>query len=260
DTRSERMRRALEALWPGVETRACAGFFALPAHYSPLGTEARRPQLPGPAYPSIAPRHVATAPGQACADAARPARRGAARRRRLARLDQWLGAVRWPNATFSFVETLGVAYLGRIAHWIRPPAAPRAPADRLGMPAGGREPCRPMVVGLDAGARAELAAGILRTMGLGDRLAPLVILCGHAGHSTNNAHASTLDCGACHGRPGDANARALAHLLNDPQVREGLRAQGLNIPDGTVFMGALHNTTTDEVTGFDLDLLPESAR
>ncbi|WP_323029512.1 DUF2309 domain-containing protein [Castellaniella defragrans] len=260
DTRSERMRRALEALWPGVETRACAGFFGLPAHYSPLGTEARRPQLPGPAYPSIALRDVATAPGQACADEARTARLGAARRRRLARLDQWLGAVRWPNATFSFVETLGVAYLGRIAHWIRPPAAPRAPADRLGMPAGGREPCRPMVVGLDAGARAELAAGILRTMGLGDRLAPLVILCGHAGHSTNNAHASTLDCGACHGRSGEANARALAHLLNDPQVRAGLSARGLDIPSGTVFMGALHNTTTDEVTGFDLDLLPPAAR
>ncbi|CAM5191075.1 putative inorganic carbon transporter subunit DabA OS=Castellaniella defragrans (strain DSM/ CCUG 39792 / 65Phen) OX=1437824 GN=dabA PE=3 SV=1 [Castellaniella denitrificans] len=260
DTRSERMRRALEALWPGVQTRACAGFFGIPAHYAPLGTDVRRPQLPGPAYPTVAVRDVATAPGQVAADGARSTRIRAARRRRLARLDQGLGAVRWPNATFSFVETLGVAYLGKIAHWIRPPAAPRAAMERLGMPAAVEERCRPMVVGLDVERRAELAADVLRTMGLGDRLAPLVILCGHAGHSTNNAHASTLDCGACHGRSGEANARALAHLLNDPRVRAGLRSRGLDIPPGTVFMGALHNTTTDEVTGFDLDLLPPAAR
>jgi len=260
DTRSEPMRRAMEACWAGVQTRAFAGFFGIPAHYSPLGTEMRRPQLPGPAYPSIAMRDVVTAPGQASADAARSARAGMARRRRLARLDQWLGAVRWPNATFSFVEALGLGYVGRIAHWIRPPAAPRVAMDRLGMPVAAQAHCRPMMTGLDAGARVELAAGVLHAMGLDDRLAPLVILCGHAGHSANNAHASTLDCGACHGRPGDANARALAHLLNDPQVRAGLRARGLDIPSGTVFMGALHNTTTDEVTGFDLDLLPPAAR
>jgi len=115
-------------------------------------------------------------------------------------------------------------------------------------------------MGMTLDARVELAAGILHTMGLDGRLAPLVVLCGHAGHSTNNAHASTLDCGACYGRPGEANARALAGLLNDPQVREGLRRQGVEIPADTVFMGALHNTTTDEVTGFDLDLLPQAAR
>jgi uncharacterized protein YbcC (UPF0753/DUF2309 family) len=33
----------------------------------------------------------------------------------------------------------------------------------------------------------------------------------------------------------------------------------MTIPPDTVFMGALHNTTTDEVTGFDLDLLPPVA-
>lgn len=260
DTRSEPMRRALEAAWPGIETRAFAGFFGIPAHYSPLGADLHRPQLPGLAYPSIAMQDVMTEPGQAREDAARTARLRAIRRRRLARLDQGLGAVRWSNATFSFVETAGVGYLGKIARWIRPSAAPRPDADHLGLPAAEQAHCRPVIRGLDAGQRVELAAGILHAMGLDDRLAPLVIFCGHAGHSTNNAHASTLDCGACYGRPGDANARALAHLLNEPEVRDGLRRRGLDIPAGTVFMGALHNTTTDEVSGFDLDLLPPAAR
>ncbi|CAM5209262.1 putative inorganic carbon transporter subunit DabA OS=Castellaniella defragrans OX=75697 GN=dabA PE=3 SV=1 [Castellaniella defragrans] len=216
--------------------------------------------MPGLAYPSIAVRDVVTVPGQAAADKVLSSRAESARGRRLARLDQWLGAVRWSNATFSFVEAFGVGYLGKIARWIRPSARPRVSLDRLGLSPNVEAQCRPVVTGLALATQVELAAGILHTMGLDNRLAPLVVLCGHAGHSTNNAHASTLDCGACYGRPGEANARALAGLLNDPQVREGLRCQGVEIPSDTVFMGALHNTTTDEVTGFDLDLLPPAAQ
>jgi uncharacterized protein YbcC (UPF0753/DUF2309 family) len=47
------------------------------------------------------------------------------------------------------------------------------------------------------------------------------------------------------------NARAAAALLNEAEVRAGLRAHGIDVPDSTVFMGGLHNTTTDEVTLFD---------
>jgi uncharacterized protein YbcC (UPF0753/DUF2309 family) len=261
DTRSEPMRRSLETIWPGVQTRAFAGFFGIPIHYNPLGTDIHRPQLPGLSYPSIAVQDVVTASGRANSDDnARSLQAGLGRQKRLARLDQWLGTVRWSNATFAFVEAFGVGYLGKIAHWIKPPATPRVSTDHIGLRASTQEQCRPMITGLDIEKRAELGAGVLHAMGLDDRLAPLVILCGHAGHSTNNAHASTLDCGACYGRPGEANARALAHLLNDPQVRAGMRLHGLNIPPDTVFMGALHNTTTDEVTGFDLDLLPPAAQ
>ncbi|MGB3290221.1 MAG: DUF2309 domain-containing protein [Burkholderiaceae bacterium] len=261
DTRSELMRRSLEAIWPGVQTRAFAGFFGLPMHYNPLGTDIHRPQLPGLAYPSVAAQDVVTAVGEAVPDGeARSEHARSTRRRRLAGLDQWLGTVRWSNASFSFVEAFGVGYLPKIARWIRPPAKPRTNMDHIGLHISAQEQCRPMLVGLDLDKRVDLAADALHTMGLDDRLAPLVVLCGHAGHSTNNAHASTLDCGACYGRSGEANARALALLLNDPQVREGLRLRAINIPPETVFVGALHNTTTDEVTGFDLDLLPPQAR
>lgn len=261
DTRSELMRRSLEAVWPGVQTRAFAGFFGLPIHYNLLGTDVHRPQLPGLAYPNIAVQDVVTASREAAIDDdAGSEQARSARRRRLAQHDQWLGTVRWSSTAFSFVEAFGVGYLGKIARWIRPPAAARVSADRIGLPVSTQERCRPRITGLDVEERVELAAGILHTMGLDDRLAPLVVLCGHAGHSTNNAHASTLDCGACHGRPGEANARALAYLLNEPDVRGGLRLRGIDIPFDTVFMGALHNTTTDEVTGFDLDLLPPAAQ
>ncbi|MFT0532638.1 YbcC family protein [Castellaniella hirudinis] len=260
DTRSERMRRALESIWPAVQTCAFAGFFGLPMAYTPLGAAASRPQLPGLAYPSMVVHDVLTAPGSAHADPGLTARAAAANRRRLAGADQWLDATRWPNTTFSFVEAFGVGYVGRIARWILPSAGATRPAGRRGSSADRQARRRPLVQGLDIAQQVDLAADILHAMGLDDRLAPLVILCGHGSHSTNNAHASTLDCGACHGRPGDANARALALMLNQPPVRAGLRARGLAIPEDTVFMGALHNTTTDEITGFDLDLLPPAAR
>jgi uncharacterized protein YbcC (UPF0753/DUF2309 family) len=49
------------------------------------------------------------------------------------------------------------------------------------------------------------------------------------------------------------NARLLATLLNDAEVRAELKPRGINIPADTLFLGALHDTTTDEVTVFDKD-------
>jgi hypothetical protein len=97
-------------------------------------------------------------------------------------------------------------------------------------------------------------------MGLEKNLAPLVLLVGHGSQSTNNAHAAALDCGACCGQTGEVNARSLAQLLNETDVRAGLLGQGVTIPPQTYFVAALHNTTTDEIEGFDLDLLSPTAR
>jgi hypothetical protein len=67
-----------------------------------------------------------------------------------------------------------------------------------------------------------------------------------------------IDCGACGGHPGDINARAVAALLNDAPIRAGLYARGIEIPPTTHFVAALHNTTTDEVTLFDLTAIATS--
>lgn len=88
--------------------------------------------------------------------------------------------------------------------------------------------------------------------------APLVLFVGHGSHSANNPFGSSLDCGACAASPGRHNARMLARLANRIEVREILGIEhGLRIPESTVFVGAEHNTTTDEITIFD-STVPES--
>ncbi len=82
--------------------------------------------------------------------------------------------------------------------------------------------------------------------------APLIVFAGHGSHTANNAFASSLDCGACAASPGRHNARMLAKLANQKEVREELASSHqLVIPDETVFIGAEHNTTTDEIELFD---------
>jgi uncharacterized protein YbcC (UPF0753/DUF2309 family) len=90
-------------------------------------------------------------------------------------------------------------------------------------------------------------------MSLTSNFARLVLLAGHGATVVNNPHASGLQCGACGGYSGEVNARLLAAVLNDAEVRVGLVATGIDIPADTLFIGALHDTTTDAVTLFDTD-------
>jgi uncharacterized protein YbcC (UPF0753/DUF2309 family) len=262
DVRSEPLRRALEAAWPAVQTLGFAGFFGLPVAYTPLATEARRPQLPGLLAPTIEVTDcmVRSDAARCEADAVLQSAASRSRRIRLALKDQWRAASRWPGAAFSFVETAGFGYLGKLGNWIFPSKQARARDDMEGLPSRYRAICRPQLAGLDLDAKVGLASSVLHAMGLDRHLAPLVLLVGHGSQSANNAHVAALDCGACCGQTGEVNARSLAQLLNEPAVREGLRTRGLALPGSTVFVAALHNTTTDEIEGFDLDLVPQAAR
>ena len=105
--------------------------------------------------------------------------------------------------------------------------------------------------------RATLAETALRMMGLA-QFAPLVVLAGHGSESENNLYQSALDCGACGGNPGHANARAAAAIFNDPAVRLLLVDRGLPIPVDTFFVAAEHNTVSDLITVLDRHLIPDS--
>jgi uncharacterized protein YbcC (UPF0753/DUF2309 family) len=101
---------------------------------------------------------------------------------------------------------------------------------------------------------------LLKTTGLANQLAPLVVITGHGSFSTNNPYRSAYDCGACGGRPGRLNSRVFASMANRSDVREQVKNAGVNIPEETHFLAAYHNTCTDEVEYFDLDQLPDTHR
>jgi len=96
----------------------------------------------------------------------------------------------------------------------------------------------------------------LTTIGLTKPFSRFVLVVGHNGQTENNPYESALDCGACGGGSGLVNARVLAQMANKTAVRDRLRGMGIDIPEDTWFLPALHNTTTDHIELLDLDLLP----
>ena len=94
-------------------------------------------------------------------------------------------------------------------------------------------------------------------MSMTDNFGRLVLLAGHGSTTVNNPHATGLDCGACAGQTGEASARVVVALLNQPSVRRDLHQRGIVIPEDTWFLAGLHDTTTDEVRLFDTDDVPK---
>ena len=262
DVRSEVFRRALEAVTPRVQTRGFAGFFGLFIEYSPLGSALTRPQLPG----LLAPAHCVSE--DVSEDVSERAGAGGdtglgqvlatKRRNALQWRQRWAEFRAAPASAFSFVESLGLLYGGKLlADSLASTTTPPRWED-TGLPARAAADLRPCLrlASSDPAAAAAMAKGILGAMGLVSNFARLVVLAGHGSQSANNPHAAGLDCGACSGQTGEVNARVLADMLNTPAVREHLRPLGIDIPTDTHFLPALHNTTTDQVLLFDADAVP----
>ena len=231
DVRSEVFRRALEAQGDNIETIGFAGFFGLASAHKPAGSDVT--ELRGPVLLQSGVTSQATEPEKADLD-----RRHAARAKRA-----WgrfkLAAV----SSFAFVEATGPLYVGKLVR------------DSLGL--GGKataEPAPMLDPAIDLEARIGMAKSVLTAMSLTDNFARIVMLAGHGADVTNNPHESALQCGACGGYTGDVNARLLAGLLSDRDVRAGLGGAGIEIPADTVFLPAMHHTTTDRITLYEGDL------
>lgn len=242
DVRSEVFRRALESVDPSIQTIGVAGFFGIGVAYRRLASDVVEPRLPV----LLHPQWHAHAGSDDAASVQHDHRVRIQRRATRAWGRFKLAAI----SSFAFVEATGPIYIGKL---IRDALAlRRGRASKAVDPAPQIDP-QPA---LDT--RVAIAEGALRAMSLTGDFARLVVLAGHGADVVNNPHASGLDCGACGGNSGEANARLMASLLNDPQVRNGLTERGIGIPADTIFVAALHLTTTDTLILFDLDDLPST--
>ncbi|MEL6643472.1 MAG: DUF2309 domain-containing protein [Pseudomonadota bacterium] len=233
DVRSEVFRRALEAVDPGIRTLGFAGFFGItPAHkgFASDVAERRLPVLLNPTVTTCSGNHHTH-------EADTEARYAARAKRAWGRFK--LAAV----SSFAFVEAMGPVYAAKLAR----------DALSLNETAKTVEPKPEFSPELDLETRIGAAETVLRAMSLTGNFARLIVLAGHGANVTNNPFESGLHCGACGGYSGEVNARLLAGLLNDAEVRAGLVEKGIEIPDDTLFVGALHDTTTDAMTLYDGD-------
>lgn len=236
DVRSEVYRRHLESAMPSLETIGFAGFFGVMLDYRRQGDYAPRTQTPVLLNPQV---HVEEQGLEPIFQR---------RFRRLRRSAEWKHFKLSAASCFSFVETAGLSYVGRLLAdtlgWHRP----SQPPDEAGLTAAERASLQcalPASMSLDE--RVAMAEFILTGLGLNQGVAPIVLLVGHGSSTTNNPHRAGLDCGACAGQTGEVNAKAAASLLNDPQVRQVLVAKGWDLDERCCFLPALHDTTTDRV-------------
>ncbi|MDX2174670.1 MAG: DUF2309 domain-containing protein [Bacteroidota bacterium] len=105
---------------------------------------------------------------------------------------------------------------------------------------------------------ANRVEALLKSIGLVNNFAPIVYVVGHGSSSVNNPHYAGYDCGACSGRPGSVNSRVICYMANKKEVRELLVQRGLVIPLTTQFVGALHDTSRDDIDFFDESSLSET--
>ena len=110
-------------------------------------------------------------------------------------------------------------------------------------------------VGFTVTEMADRVENLLRGIGLSQNFPPIVYAVAHGSSSANNPHHGAHDCGACSGRPGSVNSRVLAFMANHYEVRNILKSRGLIIPEKTQFIGALHDTASDEMAFYDLEIL-----
>lgn len=256
DVRSEVMRRHLESLSGKIETFGFAGFFGMAIEYVPLGESSGAAQCPVLLRPGFHVQESVSGAGDAAREAAIVSRR----ERRIGR-KVWKSFQTSAVSCFSFVESLGLFYFGKLLADSLQLTRPVASGERDGLPRNDAATLGPDLHGhgkheLSLKKKTDLAEGMLRNLGLMDGFARIVAICGHAAEVVNNPYKAGLDCGACGGHSGEPNARVAAAVLNDQQVQTELKARGIHIPADTWFVPAVHNTTTDEIRLLDTNNLP----
>lgn len=266
DTREESFRRHLEEVCPGAETFGAAGFYGVAMYYKGVSDAHFQALCPIVVRPKV---WVTEEPVYNLLDTHE---RRASARRRLANASHQIhvrsrsmavGAIMTASlGVFASVPLVARVLFPRITSQIRqavgsvvaPPQVTRLRLERLTEVPGQEGDS----IGYTVTEMADIGERLLSETGLRSDFARLVFFFGHGSFCMNNPHKSCYDCGACSGSAGGANGRALAAMLNDPRVREILERRGLVIPETTYFIGGLHNTATDSITYFDLDLVPRS--
>ena len=277
DEREEAFHRHYEEIDPGHETFGAAGFFGIAMNYTSLDDHATTPLCPAVVSPAHRVYEIARPEAKAHA---LPIHKSRAKWKESFDNAYWemkrnlvssyflidvvgflmalplLGRVFFPTRYFAM---MGAGRSSFVPHVTTRLAISRDDAalvhDHGHEHAAGTAP-----MGFTDTEQADRCETMLRNIGLTSGFAPIVVWCAHGSHSENNPHENAHDCGACGGKNGGPNARAISAMLNRPVVRTVLRERGIDIPSDSWFVGGVHNTCSDEVTLFDTQDVPTALR
>ncbi|WP_347987482.1 DUF2309 domain-containing protein [Methylomonas sp. AM2-LC] len=256
DDRECSIRRYLEEYNPSIETFGAAGFFGIDFYYQGLDDAYPVAQCPV----VITPKHLVKAvPVQQSVEPKGNAIDG-------------FGKMHFSSHSmfrgWIYTQTLGLGYAVKMAWNVFRPTSKLPGIKTLSEVEAHshlhllRETDEPTpdghFLGFSLSEMADRIGSLLRNIGLTNNFAPLVVVIAHGSSSVNNPHFAAYDCGACSGKSGAPNARAFAWMANNQGVRDILYGRGIEIPDSTRFVAALHNTSRDEISYFDLEANDES--
>jgi uncharacterized protein len=248
DEREDSIRRHIESV-SDCETLGAPGFFGVEFYFHPAHAKFYDKLCPAPVTPTFLIKEVASTGAHA------PAKE-----------------ITYAKDSHTFLRgtvasyVLGIPSLGKLVANLFAPTMSPAIADAFShmhdgyeltiLHEGKRDEERNLQIGFTVEQMADRIEKLLRGIGLVKDFSRLVYFVGHGSSSANNPHHGAHDCGACSGRPGSVNARVAAAMANYPEVRAELAKRGLTIPATTQFVGALHDTASDEIEFYDVKKLP----
>ncbi|WMN12967.1 DUF2309 domain-containing protein [Marivirga salinae] len=259
DVRSEVYRRNLESVAPEIDTLGFAGFFGFPINVRKIGHDQGYDQCPALIPSGYTVKEQLLEKNQ---------NDKVVLRRKLNRLFHfsWKSFKSSAISSFGFVSPIGLSLLPKLFTDSFGITRPVPHPQKNGLSKEEQENLSMDIdsspdelnTGIPLADRVNMAKGALQAMSLTENFARVVMIVGHGSTSVNNPHASGLDCGACAGQSGEANAKVASIILNDNEVRKQLAEQKIIIPDSTYFLACLHDTTTDEVSLFNTSQVPSS--
>lgn len=228
DVRSEGFRRHLEQVGP-YETFGFAGFFGVAYQLKDQAQQKQTCQCPAIIDPSLL-ANMLEAPQSLCQSTTTGLSRSINRSKKSI------------VAPFALYEILGFWFaltlvLKNYGHHFLNKIKKRCMASEKNI----------QLENIDTDTMASIGKNLLKGMGLTQNFSEFVMMCGHSTSTENNPYQAGLDCGACGGNSGMSNAVIACQILNNKAVRENLKSQGIIIPEGTAFIAACHDTTTDEI-------------
>lgn len=247
DDRECSLRRHLEEVDPAIKTYGAAGFFGIDFLFQGVNDAYAVAQCPA----AISPKHLIVEQSDAPLPVSgRISGKTGLLQRKHSLMRDWL-----------YTQVAGVGYGFRLALDVFRPGSRLPGIRQLGeieahtnlhlLRESDDLSEEGSLLGFSHVEMADRIERLLRSIGLTHEFAPWVVVAAHGSSSVNNPHFAAYDCGACSGKPGAPNARAFAWMANDRTVRSILRERGIDVPDATRFLAAMHNTSRDEIRYYD---------